>query len=83
MKYYGLLQSWNSNKNIEFSFSDSHKKTYQVNDSSQIETLKARLQERMRNSKNMRNFLVLLRNLALNFLSWHQHLQVVTQYVRQ
>ena len=53
MKYYGLLQSWNSNKNIEFSFSDSHKKTYQVNDSSQIETLKARLQERMRNSKNM------------------------------
>ena len=27
MKYYGLLQSWNSNKNIEFSFSDSHKKT--------------------------------------------------------
>ncbi len=53
MKYYGLLQSWNTNKNIEFSFSDSHKKTYQVSDNSQIETLKSRLQERMRNSKNM------------------------------
>ncbi len=53
MKYYGILQSWNSNKNIEFNFSDSHKKTYQVKDSSSINTLKSRLLDRMKNSKNM------------------------------
>ena len=53
MKYYGILQSWNVNKNIDFTFSDSHKKTYQVKDSSNRETLKSRLLDRMRNSKNM------------------------------
>lgn len=53
MKYYGILQSWNLNKNIDFTFSDSHKKTYQVKDSSSIKTLKSRLLERMKDSKNM------------------------------
>lgn len=53
MKYYGLLQSWNSSKDVEFNFSDSHKKTYQVKDSSNMNTLKSRLMDRMRNSKNM------------------------------
>jgi hypothetical protein len=53
MKYYGILQSWNANKNINFTFSDSHKKTYQVKDSSSIKTLKSRLLERMKDSKNM------------------------------
>lgn len=53
MKYYGLLQNWNNSKKYNLSFSDSHKKTYQVKDSSEIATLKARLLERMRNSKNM------------------------------
>jgi len=52
MKYYGLLQSWNASK-FELSFSDSHKKTYQVKDTSSVSTLKARLLERMKNSKNM------------------------------
>jgi hypothetical protein len=53
MKYYGLLQSWNTGKNYELNFSDSHKKTYQVQDSSLRKTLENRLLERMRNSKNM------------------------------
>lgn len=53
MKYYGLLQSWNTNDKLELHFSDSHKKTYQVRDSSTEETLKRRLLERMKNSKNM------------------------------
>ncbi len=53
MKYYGLLQSWNASNKFEFQFSDSHKKTYQVRDSSSEQTLKARLLERMKNSKNM------------------------------
>lgn len=53
MKYYGLLQQWNKSKNYELSFSDSHKKSYQVKDSSSRKTLESRLMERMRNSKNM------------------------------
>lgn len=53
MKYYGLLQAWNRSKNYILTFSDSHKKTYQVRDSSTIKTLQNRLLERMRSSKNM------------------------------
>ncbi|MFC0476254.1 TIR domain-containing protein [Robertmurraya beringensis] len=53
MKYYALLQSWNASNKFELTFSDSHKKTYQVKDTSSKITLQARLLERMRNSKNM------------------------------
>ncbi|NOJ73562.1 TIR domain-containing protein [Paenibacillus alvei] len=53
MKYYGLLQSWNVSNKFDLQFSDSHKKTYQVKDTSLSRTLQARLLERMRNSKNM------------------------------
>ncbi|MNW41301.1 hypothetical protein D3C74_184350 [compost metagenome] len=53
LKYYGIFQNWNSTKKYELSFSDSHKKTYQVKDSSDIATLKTRLLEQMRNSNNM------------------------------
>lgn len=53
MKYYGLLQAWNKSKSNILNFSDSHKKTYQVRDSSTIQTLQNRLLERMRSSKNM------------------------------
>lgn len=56
-KYFQLLKAWKANSEIEFTFSDSHSKTYQVKDSSSIETLKNRLRERMRNSKN---FLVII-----------------------
>jgi hypothetical protein len=34
MKYYGLLQSWNASNKFYLQFSDSHKKTYQVKDTS-------------------------------------------------
>lgn len=53
MRYYGLLQSWNKSKNHILTFSDSHKKTYQVRDSSAIKTLQDRLLKRMSSSKNM------------------------------
>lgn len=53
MKYYGLLQGWNRSKNHELNFSDSHKKTYQVKDSTSKKVLEGRLLQRMRNSKNM------------------------------
>lgn len=53
MKYYALLRNWNHSKKYEFNFSDSHQKTYRVKDTSSILTLKKRLLERMKNSKNM------------------------------
>lgn len=53
MKYYALLQSWNKGNKYQLSFSDSHKKTYQVLDSSTKKTLENRLLDRLRNSKNM------------------------------
>lgn len=53
LKYYGLLQRWNSSNNFELNFSDSHKKTYQVKDSSLRTTLQSRLLQRMKNSKSM------------------------------
>ena len=53
LRYYQLLRQWNSSSTIDFSFSDSHSKTYQVRDTSSKATLEQRLLERMRNSKNM------------------------------
>lgn len=52
-KYYATIQAWSANKNIEFSITNSHEKTYAVRDSSSKVTLYARIQERLRASKNM------------------------------
>lgn len=55
--YYNLLRSWKG-KEISFPFSDSHATTYSVRDGSDWElTLKPRLKERLRNSKNIILFL--------------------------
>lgn len=51
IKYYNLLKSWASGEN--FSYIDSHQKTRSVRDSSQAETLKRVLRERLSNSKVM------------------------------
>lgn len=53
IRYYGILQTWNKSKSFDFEFSDSHKKTHSVQDSSSIDTLKRILLERMKDSKNM------------------------------
>lgn len=53
LRYLGMLRAWQCNDKIEFNYVDSHKKTYQVKDTSPETTLKARLRERMANSKNM------------------------------
>lgn len=53
LRYLGVLRAWQENDNIDFNYVDSHKKTYQVRDTSSEATLKARLRERMANSKNM------------------------------
>lgn len=52
-KYYATIQAWSKNKNIDFKITNSHEKTYAVRDTSQKSTLYARIQERLRASKNM------------------------------
>lgn len=55
--YYNLLQMWKG-ADPSFPFNDSHGKTYNVRDNSDWElTLKPRLRERLRNSKNIVLFL--------------------------
>ena len=55
--YYQMLRAWKA-KDWSFPFFDSHEKTYNVRDDSNWEaTLKPRLRERLRNSKNMILFL--------------------------
>lgn len=70
MKYYGLLQAWNTSKKHDFTFSDSHKKTYSVLDSSQITTLKNRLLERLRNSKHLLLIATELASINRGLLNW-------------
>jgi hypothetical protein len=51
--YYNLLRTWKG-ANASFPFNDSHDKTYSVRDGSDWEgTLKPRLRERLRSSKNI------------------------------
>lgn len=52
-KYYGTLQMWDTHKNIDFKFVDSHDKTAAVRDSSKRVTLEGRIRERLAMSKNM------------------------------
>lgn len=54
--YYNTLKLWKAN-DVSFPFVNSHDKTYNVRDSSDWETLKSRLHERLRNSKNIILFL--------------------------
>ncbi|MDR0682696.1 MAG: TIR domain-containing protein [Dysgonamonadaceae bacterium] len=55
--YYNLLKAWKAKDNT-FPFNDSHNKNYNVRDDSDWETtLKPRLKERLRNSKNIILFL--------------------------
>jgi hypothetical protein len=55
--YYSMLRAWKG-KEASFPFNDSHDKTYNVRDGSDWErTLKPRLQERLRRSKNIVLFL--------------------------
>ena len=56
-QHYNLLRAW-KRADSSFPFNDSHDKTYNVRDGSDWEsTLKPRLRERLRNSKNIVLFL--------------------------
>lgn len=52
-RYYSTIQAWSANKNIDFKLTNSHEKTDAVRDTSLLETLHSRIQERLRASKNM------------------------------
>ncbi len=55
--YYNMIRMWKG-ADSSFPFNDSHDKTYNVRDNSDWEaTLKPRLRERLRNSKNIVLFL--------------------------
>jgi hypothetical protein len=53
IKYYNLLKAWAEKTDDDFSMINSHEKASAVRDSSKRSTLRASLQERLRNSKNM------------------------------
>jgi hypothetical protein len=53
IKYFNLMKAWRDHPEIEFGFVDSHDKTAAVRDTSLKSTLRTRLAERLRNSKNM------------------------------
>ncbi len=52
-RYYSTIQAWDANKAIDFRFVNSHEKTDAVRDSSKMATLKSRILERLRVSKNV------------------------------
>ena len=53
IKYFNMMKAWAAKSDDEFTMVNSHEKTAAVRDSSKKATLKASLQERLRNSKNM------------------------------
>lgn len=53
IKYYNLMKAWTEKGDDDFSMVNSHDKASAVRDDSKRTTLKASLQERLRNSRNM------------------------------
>lgn len=53
IKYYNILKGWDSMKDKDFKFVNSHDKVSTVRDTSKEETIKASLRERLKNSKVM------------------------------
>lgn len=52
MGYYNLLRAWSAHPDVDFTMINSHEKAAAVRDSSKRATLRASLQDRLRNSKN-------------------------------
>ena len=53
MDYYNLMKAWSAKTDDDFTMINSHEKVCSVRDTSKKTTLRASLQERLRNSKNM------------------------------
>jgi hypothetical protein len=52
-RYYSTVEAWAANKHMDFTYVNSHDKTCAVRDTSLRATLEARIQERLRASKNI------------------------------
>jgi hypothetical protein len=68
--YYNLLKAWNKSRNIDFKFTNSHEKTYQVRDSSSKTTLLNRLSTRLSASKNFLLIITDKTNYDRGILNW-------------
>ena len=68
--YYNLLKAWNRSGSIDFKFSNSHEKTYQVRDSSSKDTLLSRLKMRLSASKNFLLIISDKTNYDRGILNW-------------
>jgi hypothetical protein len=53
IKYYNLMKAWTARTDDDFTMINSHDKSSSVRDSSSRATLRASLQERLRNSRNV------------------------------
>ncbi|SKY79376.1 MTH538 TIR-like domain (DUF1863) [Mycobacteroides abscessus subsp. bolletii] len=52
INYYRLMEAWRDNRHIDFNFFDAHD-LYKARDTSQPETIKRNLRERMKNAKQI------------------------------
>lgn len=52
IKYYWMMEAWRDNQHIDFNFYDAHD-LYKARDTSQPESIKARLRERIKNAKQV------------------------------
>lgn len=68
--YYNLLKAWDQSGKIEFKFTNSHEKTYQVRDSSLRATLLSRLETRLSASKNFLLTITNKTNYDRGILNW-------------
>lgn len=87
-KYFNLLKMWQHSDQIDFNFINSHEKTYKVKTSSSEATLKSRLRERMRFSKNLLVIISDETNYNRGLLNWEietavedYHLPIIVAYV--
>jgi hypothetical protein len=79
IKYFNLLKSWNLDKNKDFHFINSHDKTSMIRDTSQDETFKRTLNERLANS---RTFLLITTENTAKQSKWlsYEIDRVINQY---
>ena len=68
--YFNLLKAWNKSGSIDFRFTNSHEKTYQVRDSSSKATFFNRLETRLSASKNFLLIISDKTNYDRGILNW-------------
>jgi hypothetical protein len=69
MRYYRLLQAWRDNDRIDFGFFDAHDINY-ARDTSQTESIRAQLRERMQSSKLMLLLVGERTRFLTRFIAW-------------